>query len=58
MNRYDQSSLIEYGLSKETDQPDWQTIAKNLYEVIQQGIEMPVHIGLQYIEDYIKATRG
>ena len=58
MNRYDQSSLIEYGLSKETNQPDWQTIAKNLYEVIQQGTEMPVHIGLQYIEDYIKATRG
>jgi hypothetical protein len=36
---------------------DWQTIAKNLYKIIQQGTKMPVHLGIQYIDDYLEATR-
>ena len=57
MNRFEYWSLIEDMASEETEKPDWQTIAKNLDSVIQQGTKMPVQTGLQYIEDYLKATR-
>jgi hypothetical protein len=57
MNRFEYWSLIEDMSSEEIEKPDWQIIAKNLYSIIQQGTKMPVHIGLQYIEDYLKATR-
>jgi hypothetical protein len=56
MNKYDDycAGIID---DTKTSDVDWQTIAKNLYSIIQQGTKMPVHLGVQYIDDYLKATR-
>lgn len=57
MDRYDYWGMLDDLETNREPNPDWETIAKNLYKIIQQGTNMPVHLGIQYIDDYLKATR-
>jgi len=57
MDRYDYWSILDDITPPTKPNVDWQVIAKNLYSIIQQGTKMPVHLGVQYINDYLKATR-
>ena len=57
MDRYDYWSILDDITPPKTSDVDWQIIATNLYKIIQQGTKMPVHLGVQYIDDYLKATR-